>query len=422
MDDAEKEAKEPKGLVVFDVEGVLIPKRRYIPFETTRKLGILKFLRIAFIGVLYEICLLPLETALRRIFRCFKGYSIEELRGYYERLPLLQGSIEVFQHLRKTGWKTGLISSGLPDTFIKELANKLEADYGIGLKLEVANGEFTGKIQGDVIKRKGKAIVLKEILNQEHLSTKDCVVVADDRNNLPMFPYAGLRIGYNPDFKVAAKSDHVVTGKLSDVLPMITEPRFKKSRPALSRNEIFRSAIHIGGFAVPFICTCLISPYLVSFLIFLVTLFYTISELARMAGASFPVFSSITTRATVKLELHEFTAAPIFYSLGIILALMIFPPHARYASIAILTLGDGFASLLGRKFGKTPYPFNKAKNLEGSLLGFISASLGAIIFTNPSNALVGAAIGMLVESLPLPISDNLTIPIVTGAAISTISI
>jgi len=58
-----------KGLVVFDVEGVLLPKRRYIPFEATKKLGPLKFLKIIIIGLLYEMGLLQLETALKRIFR-----------------------------------------------------------------------------------------------------------------------------------------------------------------------------------------------------------------------------------------------------------------------------------------------------------------------------------------------------------------
>ena len=90
MNEAEIRPNKSKGLVVFDVEGVLLPKRRYIPFETTRKLGFPKFLKIVFFGILYEVGLLGLETALKRIFECFKGYAIEELRYNYEKLPLLQ--------------------------------------------------------------------------------------------------------------------------------------------------------------------------------------------------------------------------------------------------------------------------------------------------------------------------------------------
>ncbi|MCK4425060.1 HAD-IB family phosphatase, partial [Candidatus Bathyarchaeota archaeon] len=254
LDNAEIVANKPKGLVVFDVEGVLLPKRRYIPFEATRKLGFSKFLRILFFGLLYEIGLLPLEAALKRIFKCFKGYTIEELHSYYEKMPLLPGSQKVFEDLHKNGWKTALISSGLPNILIQELAAKLKADYAFGLKLRIVNGKFTGEIEGDAIKKNGKATILKEILQNERMSPQNCVLVADDRNNLQMFPYASLKIGYNPDFMLSARSDHVVTGSLSSILPIITKTKREKSKPTLSRNDILRSAIHTGGFAIPFIC------------------------------------------------------------------------------------------------------------------------------------------------------------------------
>jgi dolichol kinase len=142
------------------------------------------------------------------------------------------------------------------------------------------------------------------------------------------------------------------------------------------------------------------------------------SELARIAGKSFTLFTFITSHAVVKLERYEFAAAPIFYAFGIMFSLIIFPPATGYASIATLTLGDGFAALFGGKFGKTQFPFNKAKYFEGSLFGFIFAFLGANFFLNPIRAFIGAMIGMLVECLPLPINDNLTIPLISGAALT----
>ncbi len=422
MDNAETVVTKPKGLVVFDVEGVLYPKRRFIPFEATRKLGLLKFLKTIFLGFLYEIGLLSLEAALKRIYKCFEGYTIEELRYCYEKIPLLPGSDAVFKYLHENGWKTALISAGIPNSFIQELAIKLKADYAFGLKMKAVKGKFTGEIEGDVIQENGKAVILKEILNRENLDSQNCILVADDRNNLQMFAYANLKIGYNPDFVLSAKSDYVVTGSLTNILPIITKRKREECKQTLSRNQILRLAIHMSGFAIPFVCTYFLDRYLAAILIFIVTSVYVISELARMVRITFPIFTSITTGAAVKLELYEFTTAPIFYAFGIMLSLIIFPPQFAYTSIAILTLGDGAASLFGKKFGKTRIPFNKAKNLEGSFFGLIFAFLGAVFFVDPIRVFIGAVAGMFVECLPMPISDNLTIPLTVGSILMMISI
>jgi HAD superfamily phosphoserine phosphatase-like hydrolase len=422
LDNAETAVTKPKGLVVFDVEGILYPKRRFIPFEATRKLGLLKFLKTIFLGFLYEIGLLSLETALKQIYKYFEGYTIEQLHYYFEKIPLLPGSDAIFEYLHKNGWKTALISAGIPHSFIQEIATKLKADYAFGLKMESVKGKFTGKVEGDVIKKNGKAVVLQEILNRENLDSKNCILVADDRNNLQMFAYANLKIGYNPDFVLTAKSDYVVTGNLTNILPIITKRKREEYKENLSRNQILRLAIHMSGFAIPFVCTYFLDRYLAAILIFIVTSLYVISELTRMVRITFPILTSITTRAAVKLELYEFTTAPIFYAFGIILSLIIFPPHFGYASIAILTLGDGAASLFGKKFGKTRYPFNKAKNLEGSFFGFIFAFSGAVFFVDPVSALLAAMMGMLVECLPMPVNDNLTIPLTAGSILMMLSI
>ena len=415
-----KLADKRKGLVAFDVEGILLPKRRYIPFEATRKLGFPKFLKIIYLGLLYEIGLLSLEDALKRIFKYFKGYTIHELRRYYEKMPLLPEIEKVFESLRKDGWKTALISSGLPNPFIQELAAKLKADYAFGVKLKTVKGKFTGEIQGEVIKKKGKATILKQILNRENLHPEDCVLVADDRNNLQMFPHAKLKIGYNPDFMLAAKSDHVTTGNLTEILPIITKTKHEKPKSPLSKKHTIRGTIHLSGFAIPFICNYLLNRYLVASLISIITLLYIMSELARIMGKNFSVLTTVTANAAVKLEQYEFATAPIFYALGIILSLTIFPPMVGYTSIAILTLGDGAASLVGKKLGKTRFPFNKAKKLEGSIAGFTLAFLGATIFIDPIRAFIAAAAGMLVECLPTPINDNLIIPLTTGIILTLI--
>jgi HAD superfamily phosphoserine phosphatase-like hydrolase len=405
----------PPRLVVFDVEGVLLPKRRYLAFEAARKLSFLKFVKILLIGFLYEIGLASLESSLRKIFRMLRGLSLNDLFELYQKLPLIDGVEEVFRRLKQAGCKTALISSGLPQPFVESLGSRLEADYAYGLDLEVTNNHLTGEIGGVVIEPKGKAMVLREIQNAEGLAAEDCAVVADDRNNLPMLSLCSLRIGYNPDFLLSVKSDVVIRGRLTEILVPLNVETSASLGSSITKDMAIREAIHISGLLVPYINIHLFAPHTVAFLIFIVTLFYTASEFARIEGISFPLLPAITRRAATKPELHEFVTAPIFFALGIALALLLFPEPISYASIAIFTLGDGSATLFGRRFGRKPFPFNKGKKLEGTIFGLTFAFFGALLFMeNPLKALMGAAAGMLMETLPTPISDNLTTPLAAG--------
>ena len=96
------------------------------------------------------------------------------------------------------------------------------------------------------------------------------------------------------------------------------------------------------------------------------------------------------------------------------------------AAIMILALGDSFSRLIG-PFGKIKHPFNNTKFLEGLIAGLIAASLGAMLFIRPHEAVAASFIAMLLEGVDLKlfklkIDDNITIPVVAGAIIWLIRI
>jgi len=404
-------------LAVFDVEGVLIPKRRYLLFEVGRKLGFSKFVRIVLFGVFYELDLISLKSAMKHVFRVFKGFPADELLEIFRQVPLLPGVREVFEKLSSTGWKTALISSGLPTLVVRDLASTLGADYAFGFELETKDAVVTGEIWGDSIEHDGKLAILRRILDTQGLTPKDCIVVADDRNNASIMLPKMLKIGYNPDFMIRMKADYVVTGYSLEILSIIQgQP---KSRRLPSKNDVLREVIHASGVAIP-VLSSLIGIYIIASFILFVTAFYVISELMIMEKGSLPVISSITRYATTPEELYEFRAAPIFFAFGILLALLLFPSPASNAAIVIFAVGDSTASIFGKMFGRRTLWFNKGKTLEGSLIGFVFAFSAAAFFVNPFMAAAGAAVAMLIESLPLPINDNLVLPIVTGALLTFI--
>ncbi len=110
---------------------------------------------------------------------------------------------------------------------------------------------------------------------------------------------------------------------------------------------------------------------------------------------------------------------------GILLSLLLFEKSVAVASIMILAVGDSVSHPAGKLLGRTKHPFNKRKLLEGTIIGFVLAAVAAMPFVRVHEALIGAGIAMTVESFEIKIGktiidDNLTIPLIAGAAITLI--
>jgi phosphoserine phosphatase/dolichol kinase len=411
-------------LVVFDVEGVLIPKVRFILFEVAGKKSLQAFVKASFIGVLYETGLMSLKNALKKLYGLLKGFKLDQFISLFEEVPLMPGVEETFKELKEAGFKTVLISSGIPKVAVEKLGQRLGADYVSGLEMGVSEGLLTGEVWGEVIEPEGKATALRRIIDDNGLTHHYCVGVADDRNNISMFELCGLKIGYNPDFVLSRKSDFTTRGELSSIIPLVKGEATRPSVHQMSQTTSIRETIHISSFLISLICMYLLNRFIVAMLILLMAAAYMVSEVKRMFGTKIPLFTGVTMLAARKSEYQEFVASPLFFALGIAFSLMVFPEPIGYVSVTVLTLGDGFASIFGQRFGNARIPYNKTKYIEGTISGFFLAFFGSLWFSmvHPLNALIASAVGMFVESLPLPLNDNLTIPLASGLGLIACSV
>ena len=106
--------------------------------------------------------------------------------------------------------------------------------------------------------------------------------------------------------------------------------------------------------------------------------------------------------------------------LGFILSLVLFPKNIALASIAILSVGDSVAHLVGRFGGAMPHPFNIAKMIEGTMVGTLCAFLVAMIFVDPISAFLAAFVAMLFEAVEVKVwkysalDDNIIVPMIAG--------
>lgn len=180
--------------------------------------------------------------------------------------------------------------------------------------------------------------------------------------------------------------------------------------------ETKRQLIHMSGASFAFYAYFAGLYASVSTFLFLLTAGLIISY-GYKRGVRLPIISKIvdsTERAGVIDELPGKGTLCFFF--GSLLVLLIFGSKIEVAcaSIIILAWGDSFSTIAGRRFGKHKIFYNREKSIEGSMGGFLSASLGAMVFVSPVTAAIGAAAGMLAESLPLKIDDNITVPLASG--------
>ena len=114
------------------------------------------------------------------------------------------------------------------------------------------------------------------------------------------------------------------------------------------------------------------------------------------------------------LEVFERPGAPpgygaFWFGVGTLLLLIYLSEVNQIAAgIFVLSLGDCFASVIGR-FGRIRLPYNKSKTLEGVIAFFIVSSFSVIFIGWQGLAL--AAVASLVESVNFHLDDNLTVPV-----------
>jgi dolichol kinase len=135
----------------------------------------------------------------------------------------------------------------------------------------------------------------------------------------------------------------------------------------------------------------------------------------RFSGVRVPVISSITCMASRSRDAGHFVLGPVTLGLGALLALLLYPSPAASIAIYALAFGDGFASLVGKFFGKMRPAFLRGKSIEGSLACFTAVLITAWgVSHNIRIAFIAALTAMVVEALPLGDYDNLALPMTVG--------
>ena len=130
-----------------------------------------------------------------------KGLDASVMQEVAENLPITEGVGRMMEVLKRTGYKTAILSGGF--TFFGDyLKRKFGFDYVYANELEIENGKLTGRFVGEVVDGRRKAELLKLIAQVENVNIAQTIAVGDGANDLPMLSAAGLGIAFHAKPKV----------------------------------------------------------------------------------------------------------------------------------------------------------------------------------------------------------------------------
>lgn len=130
-----------------------------------------------------------------------KGLDESVMRDIAEKLPITEGVERMMQVLKRTGYKTAILSGGFT-YFGNYLRQKFGFDYVYANELEIVDGKLTGRYVGDIVDGKRKAELLRIIAQVENINIAQTIAVGDGANDLPMLSTAGLGIAFHAKPKV----------------------------------------------------------------------------------------------------------------------------------------------------------------------------------------------------------------------------
>lgn len=192
------------------------------------------------------------------------------------------------------------------------------------------------------------------------------------------------------------------------------------------KSELLRKGIHLLSLSMAIIYYFIPRELALQILI-PITFFSLVLDLARYF---YPPYSKIFYKLFgFMLREHEINSkkwtlsGATYVFLGVTIVVIIFPKIFVIPAIAILIIGDIFAALIGRKFGRHKF---LAKSFEGTLAFFVTGSIVILFspkissdFTEYLIGFAAAAVGAIMENISYGwADDNLTVPFIVCLTMS----
>lgn len=199
----ENKYRRMRRLICFDMDSTLIQTE--VIDELAEKAGVGKEVKAITESAMngeIDFC----ESFKRRI-KLLKGLDQSVLEEIAKNLPITEGLKRLMFILKKSGYKTAIISGGFT-YFGNYLKDKFNFDYVFANTLEIVDGKLTGNYLGEIVDGKKKAEYLRFLAKKENIDIQQAVAVGDGANDLPMLSIAGLGIAFHAKNTVKENTNH----------------------------------------------------------------------------------------------------------------------------------------------------------------------------------------------------------------------
>lgn len=164
---------------------------------------------------------LDFEQSLRDRVATLRGVPVAALEAVRSRVVVTPGVPELVRGVQESGGVVGVVSGGF-----HEIVDPIAAELGLDLwranRLEVHDGELTGKLLGPIIDAGAKAETLRKWAEQHGIPLRQTVAVGDGANDLEMMQITGLAVGFDAKAPVRGEADVILDVRdLSQLLGLL---------------------------------------------------------------------------------------------------------------------------------------------------------------------------------------------------------
>jgi len=134
-----------------------------------------------------------------------KGHNVieiekigQEIYEEYVSPAIWQGTIEIAQEHLSKGEEVWLVTA-TPLDMASLMVKRLGFTGALGTKAEIENGVYTGKMIGNLLHGREKALAIVELANQNGFSLENCYGYSDSHHDIPLLEAVGSPRVINPD-------------------------------------------------------------------------------------------------------------------------------------------------------------------------------------------------------------------------------